>query len=208
MKSHKTAFIHALAFAALLLLASASTASAQFGDMVNRAKGKTKEAQPKTETKAEPKTQPAPAAQAKNGNKAEGNAAESGNTAKAASGDETEKNRENATRLAQAPGMPKAANTDAALNKLLLQSADDHRLIPRRVVITDKDWIIVDDPRGGKTRRIFAVIARTKDDGSGNCAKQMVQFDSDWRPDKNAWGTPYVQNIGELVPISCNAIGK
>ena len=66
----------------------------------------------------------------------------------------------------------------------------------------------MDDPRGGKTRRIFAVIARTKDDGSGGCAKQMVQFDSDWKPEKDAWGTPYVQNIGEIVSISCNAIGK
>lgn len=199
MRSYKPAFTCALAFAALLLLASAQTANAQFGDMVDRAKGKTKETQPKTESK----TQPAPEAGNNNGN-----AAKSNDPANVASSDETEKNAENAKRLAQAPGMPKAANTDAALIKLLHQAADDHRLIPRRVVITDKDWIIVDNPRGGKTRRIFAVIARTKEDGSGNCAKQMVQFDSDWRPEKEAWGTTYVQNIGEIVPIACNAIGK
>ncbi|MBC7911437.1 MAG: hypothetical protein H7Y30_13100 [Pyrinomonadaceae bacterium] len=204
MKSHKPAFTFALAFAAVLLLASASNANAQFGDMLDRAKGKTKEAQPKTETKP----QPVPEAQANNDKDAKGDAANSSDPSNTQGSDETAKNKENAKRLAQAPGMPKAANTDAALIKLLHQAADDHRLIPRRVVITDKDWIIVDNARGGKTRRIFAVLARTKDDGSGNCAKQMVQFDSNWRPEKNEWGHPYVQNIGEIVPLACNAVGK
>jgi hypothetical protein len=204
MKSHKLAFTYALSFAALLLLALASNANAQFGGVVDRAKGKAKEAQPRTQTKA----QPAPEVQTNNDDKDNGSSARSGDPATATGGDETEKNKENAKRLAQAPGMPKAANTDAALIKLLHQVADDHRLIPLRVVITDTDWITVENARGGKTRRIFAVLARTKDDGSGNCAKQMVQFDSDWRPEKNAWDKPYVQNIGEIVNLSCKAIGK
>ena len=104
--------------------------------------------------------------------------------------------------------MPKAANTDAAFNKLLFQAADDHRLIPRRVVVTDKDYMFTTDERGNKVRRIFAVVARILDDGSGKCSKQMVHFDQDFRPEKNAWGAVYVQNIGAITPIACSAIGK
>lgn len=104
--------------------------------------------------------------------------------------------------------MPKAANTDAAFNKLLFQAADDHRLIPRRVVVTDKDYMFTTDERGNKVRRIFAVVARILDDGSGKCGKQMVHFDQDFRPEKNAWGAVYVQNIGAITPIACSAIGK
>ncbi len=71
--------------------------------------------------------------------------------------------------------MPKPANTDAALNKRLFQTADDHRLIPRRVVVTDKDYLMTEDARGTRIRRIFGVIGRTLDDGSGKCGKQSAR---------------------------------
>lgn len=172
---------------------AAPAADAQFGGMLNKAKSKVKD--------AENKTKPAP----KNGNKNSG-----GNQTQTNSNDDDDSDARaaNAKKLAKAAGMPKAANTDAALNKLLFQAADDTRLIPRKIVVVDKDWFITTGARDEKVRRIYAVIGRTLDDGSGKCGKQMVQFDQDWKADKNAWGLIYVQNIGEITPIACGAIGK
>lgn len=175
-------------FALLVFAFSMPTANAQIGGMLNKAKEKVKE-------KTKPNTPPTD-------NK------NNGGTQKSNGADETETRAENAKNLAKAAGMPKAANTDAALNKRLFQTADDHRLIPRRVVVTDKDYMFTTDARGTKVRRIFAVIGRTRDDGADKCGKQMVQFDQDWNKDKNIWGISYVQNIGEVVPIACSAIGK
>ncbi len=194
--------------AALIFNASAPSTHAQFGGLVDKAKNKAKEAKPKSQPEppaAADKSKPAPPSDSV-GN---GGGNNSGSPSNTTSNEESERNGANAARLAKAPGMPKPANTDAALNKLLMAVADETRLIPRRVVVTDKDWIVMTDvARGNKMRRIFAVIGRIKDDSSGNCAKQMVQFDADWRAEKNAWGHPYVQNIGEIVPIACSAIGK
>lgn len=36
----------------------------------------------------------------------------------------------------------------------------------------------------------------------------MVQFDQRWKEDKNDWGLIYVQNIGDITPIACGAVGK
>lgn len=175
------------------LAVNASTANAQFGGIMNKAKSKVKD--------AENKTKPAPKTENKNsggGNETQTNSNDDDSDARA----------ENAKRLAKAAGMPKAANTNAALNKLLFQAADDTRLIPRKVIVVDKDWFITTGAKNEKVRRIFAVIGRTLDDGSGKCGKQMVQFDQDWKADKNAWGLIYVQNIGEVTPIACGAISK
>jgi len=194
MKSSKLtiAIIAIFAFA----LFAAPQANGQLGGMLNKTKDKVKE---KTkETKPAPKTE----------NKNTGGTVKNDTKSNTTSGDSTEARADNAKNLARAAGMPKPANTDAAMNKLLFQTADDHRLIPRRVVVTDKDYLMTQDGRGTKVRRIFAVIARTLDDGSGKCGKQMVQFDQDWNKDKNIWGVSYVQNIGEIVPIACSAIGK
>jgi len=174
-------------------LFAAPQAEAQIGGVLNKAKEKVKE-----------KTNPAPKEENKNTGDAIKNEAKSNTN----SGDNTEARAENAKKLARAVGMPKPANTDAALNKRLFQTADDHRLIPRRVVVTDKDYLMTEDARGTRIRRIFGVIGRTLDDGSGKCGKQMVQFDQDWNKDKNIWGVSYVQNIGEVVPIACSAIRK
>lgn len=183
--------VSVFAFFAFMFFA-AHVSNAQIGGMIDRAKSKTKEAQNKT----------VPAQQTENKNSG-------GNETRANSSDDDSDSRaENAKNLARAAGMPKAANTDAALNKLLFQVADDVRLIPRRVVVVDKDWLVTTGARNEKVRRIFAVIGRTLDDGSGKCGKQMVQFDQNWKEDKNAWGLIYVQNIGEITPISCDAIGK
>lgn len=175
---------------------TAPGAHAQFGGMIKKAGSKVKD--------AENKTKPAP----KTENKNTGDAAQNDAESNAISGDSTEARAANAKNLAKAAGMPKPANTDAVLNKRLFQTADDHRLIPRRVVVTDKDYLMTEDARGTKVRRIFAVVARTLDDGSGKCGKQMVQFEQDWNKDKNIWGVSYVQNIGEITPIACSAIGK
>lgn len=186
----------AIAIFALLVITmfAAPDANAQFGGMPGKSKDKVKE------KAAPPKAAPVkPADKPKTGG---------GTTPAAATGDETEARTQNAKNLARAAGMPKAANTDAALNKLLFQTADDHRLIPRRVVVTDKDYLMTTDARGSKVRRIFAVVARTLDDGSGKCGKQMVQFDQDWKEERKAWGAAYVQNIGEITPVACSAIGK
>jgi hypothetical protein len=171
---------------------AAPAADAQFGGMLNKAKSKVKDAENKTKT--------APKSENKNSG--------ANQTSVNSNDDNSDARAENAKKLAKAAGMPKAANTDAALNKLLFQAADDHRLIPRRVVVTDKDYLMTTDARGTRVRRIFAVIGRTLDDSSGKCGKQMVQFDQDWRAEKNAWGAVYVQNIGEITPIACGAIGK
>ena len=167
------------------LAVGASTANAQLGGMINKTKSKIKSTESKTKTESKTSSE-----------------------TKTSSDDESETRAENAKKLAKAAGMPKAANTDAALNKLLFQAADDTRLIPRRVVVVDADWFITTGARNEKVRRIFAVIARTLDDGSGKCGKQMVQFDQSWKDDKNTWGLIYVQNIGEVTPIACSAIGK
>lgn len=167
---------------------AAPAANAQFGGMINKAKTKVKD--------AENKTKPAPEV---------GN---TNSTNQTNGGDDSDARAENAKKLAKAAGMPKAANTDAALNKSLFQAADDHRLIPRKVVVVDKTWFTTTGAHNAKVRRIFAVVARTLDDGSGKCGKQMVQFDQDWKESKNAWGIIYVQNIGEITPIACGAIGK
>ncbi len=183
MKLSKLTIAFLMIFACLA--ASALTANAQLGGMINKTKSKIKSTESKTKTEnktvAETKTN---------------------------SDDESDTRAENAKKLAKAGGMPKAANTDASLNKLLFQAADDVRLIPRRVVVVDADWLITTGARNEKVRRIFAVIGRTLDDGSGKCGKQMVQFDQDWKADKNSWGLIYVQNIGEITPIACSAIGK
>lgn len=170
---------------------AAPASKAQFGKMIDKAKTKAKD--------AENKTKPAPKPGKTNTDSS--NQTNSGD-------DDSAARAENAKKLAKAAGMPKAANTDAALNKLLFQSADDHRLIPRKVVVVDKDWFTTTGAHDRKVRRIFAVIGRTLDDGSGKCGKQMVQFDQDWKEEKNAWGLIYVQNIGEITPIACGAIGK
>lgn len=193
-----------VALTAFVFAVSASGVNAQLGGMLNKTKDKAKNVENKAkgkdhENKAKPKEdKPAPKPDDKqiSSNKTQ------------AGGDETETRAENAKSLAKAVGMPKPANTDAALNKLLFQAADDHRLVPRRVVVADKDYMFTTDARGAKVRRIFAVIGRTQDDSSGKCAKQMVQFDQDWREERNAYGAVYVQNIGEIVPIACSAIGK
>lgn len=78
----------------------------------------------------------------------------------------------------------------------------------RRKLFGNKDWLITTGARNEKVRRIFAVIGRTLDDGSGKCGKQMLQFDQDWKAYKNAWGLIYVQNIGVISPIACGAISK
>lgn len=194
MKINKMQF-YIVALVACVFAVSVETASAQF-DVLK-----------KTETKinkkmkdAEGKTKPAP--------KPENTNAGNDSASAANSDDDSDARAENAKKLAKATGMPKAANADAELNKRLFQAADDHRLIPRRVVVTDKDYLMTADARGTKVRRIFAVLGRTLDDGSGKCGKQMVQFDQDWKQDKNAWGAVYVQNIGEVTPIACSAIGK
>lgn len=173
----------------VLFACAATTANAQIGGMINKTKTTVKEA----------KNKPAP----KNEDKNSGN-----NQTQTSGDDDSDARAENAKNLAKAAGMPKAANTNAALNKLLFQTADDVRLIPRRVVIVDKDWLVTTGARGARVRRIFAVIGRTLDDGSGKCGKQMAQFDQDWKEDKNAWGLIYVQNIGEITPAVCASIGK
>lgn len=179
-----------IAIIALFVFAffTAPDTNAQFGKMIDKAKTKVKD--------AENKTKPAP----KVGNT---NTASSNQTN---SDDDSEARAENAKKLAKAAGMPKAANTDAALNKLLFQAADDHRLVPRKVVVVDKTWFTTTGAHNAKVRRIFAVLGRTSDDGK--CGKQMVQFDQDWKESKNDWGLIYVQNIGEVMPIACGAIGK
>lgn len=186
-----------LSIAIIMLFAfaifAAPSADAQFGEMIDKAKSKVKD--------AENKTKPAP----KTANKT---SVGGGQTQTNSSDGDSDARSENAKNLAKAAGMPKAANTDAALNKLLFQAADDVRLIPRKVVVVDKDWLIATGARDAKVRRIFAVIGRTLDDGSGKCGKQMVQFDQDWKEEKNNWGLIYVQNIGEITPIACGAIGK
>lgn len=192
MKSSKLTIAIIALFAFTLF--TAASADAQIGGMLNKAKEKVKG---KTN-----ETKPAPTVESKTTGVA------NQNQTKSNTGDTTEARATNAKNLAKAAGMPKAANTDAAMNKLLFQTADDHRLIPRRVVVTDKDYLMTTDARGTKVRRIFAVVARTLDDSSGKCGKQMVQFDQDWNKDKNIWGVSYVQNIGEITPIVCSAIGK
>jgi hypothetical protein len=187
MKLSKSTIAFLMILACLAI--GVSTANAQLGGIVNKAKSKIKSAEAKT--KANTQTE----------NK------DSADT-KANSDDESDTRAENAKKLAKANGMPKAANTDSALNKLLFQAADDVRLIPRRVVVVDADWLVTIGARDEKVRRIFAVIGRTLDDGSGKCGKQMVQFDQDWKADKNAWGLLYVQNIGEITPVACSAVGK
>jgi Sec-independent protein translocase protein TatA len=190
MKISKLLIIAILSFA---FAGSAALASnAQIGGMINKAKSKVKD--------AEKKTTPTPKTENKN--------SKNNQTQTKSDDEESDARAENAENLAKAAGMPKALNTDASLNKLLFQSADDTRLIPRRVVVVDKDWLITIGARSEKVRRIFAVIGRTLDDGSGKCGKQMVQFDQSWKEDKNAWGLIYVQNIGEITPIACSAIGK
>jgi hypothetical protein len=186
-----------IAFIAIFSFAifAAPAANAQFGGVLNKTKNKVKD---KTKV-AEGKTKSAPKTETKNtGGKTENESN--------ADLDDSDTRSENAKNLAKAAGMPKAANTDAALNKLLFQSADDHRLIPRRVIVTDKNYLMMTNERSTKIRRIFAVVARTLDDGSGKCGKQMTQFDQDWRDGK--WGAVYVQNIGAITPIACSAIGK
>ena len=180
------AIITLFAFAFL----AAPVSNAQFGKMIDKAKTKVKDAQNKTK----------PAPKTKNANE---NLSKQTNA-----NDDSEARAENAKKLAKAAGMPKAANADANLNKLLFQAADDHRLIPRKIVVVDKDWFTTTGAHNRKVRRIFAVLGRTSDDGSGKCGKQMVQFDQDWKEDKNTWGLIYVQNIGEVTPIACGAIGK
>ena len=187
MKISKLSIVIIVLFAFAVFAVPAS--NAQFGGMINKAKSKVKDAKP------------TPKIQNKNSG---GNPAQKTNS----DDEESDARAENARNLAKADGMPKALNTDAALNKLLFQAADDTRLIPRRVVVVDKEWLITTGARNEKVRRIFAVIGRTLDDGSGKCGKQMVQFDQNWKEDKNAWGLIYVQNIGEITPIGCNAIGK
>lgn len=186
-----------IAFIALFAFAifAAPNANAQFGGMMDKAKSKVKDA----ENKTKPNTKTA------NKNPV-GGGSSNNQTQTNSSNDDSDARAENAKNLAKAAGMPKAANTDAALNKLLFQAADDHRLIPRRVVVVDKDWFTTIGARNEKVRRIFAVLGRTSDDGK--CGKQMVQFDQDWKEDKNNWGLIYVQNIGEVTPIACGAIGK
>lgn len=178
---------------------AAPNATAQFGGMINKAKEKVKDAENKS--KSAPPTGETKIVSGKSQTKP------NGGTTNSSAGD-SDAHAENAKNLARAAGMPKAANTDAALNKLLFQAADDVRLIPRRVVVVDKDWFAATGARNERVRRIFAVIGRTLDDGSGKCGKQMVQFDQDWKAEKNAWGLIYVQNIGEITPIQCSAIGK
>lgn len=187
-----------IAFIAIFSFAifAAPAANAQFGGVLNKTKNKVKD---KTK-EAESKTKTVPKTEAKN------TGGETENKSNANSDGDSDTRSENAENLAKAAGMPKAANTDAALNKLLFQAADDHRLIPRRVVVTDKNYLMTLDARGTRIRRIFAVVARTLDDGSGKCGKQMAQFDQDWREGK--WGAVYVQNIGAVTPIACSAIGK
>lgn len=185
-----------IAVVALFALAffAATAANAQFGGMLDKAKTKAKD---KTKT-ADGK----PGAPTETKNAGGSPAAQSNSGAE----DETEARAESAKKLAKAAGMPKAANTDAALNKLLFQAADDVRLIPRKVVVVDKDWFTTTGAHNKKVRRIFAVLGRTTDDG---CGKLMVQFDQNWNEDKNAWDKLiYVQNIGEVTPIACGAIGK
>jgi Sec-independent protein translocase protein TatA len=174
------------------LAVNVSTANAQLGGIVKKTKSKVKDAENKMKTVPKPENQNSGANQ----------------TSANSNDDDSDARAENAKKLAKAAGMPKAANTDAALNKLLFQAADDTRLIPRKVVVVDKDWFITTGARNEKVRRIFAVIGRTLDDGSGKCGKQMAQFDQDWKADKNAWGLIYVQNVGEITPIACGAIGK
>lgn len=183
-------------FAFIMTAFFAINANAQIGGMINKAKSKVKE--------TENKTKPAP----KTENKNSGGSQNEIKTKTNLTEDDSETRAENAKDLAKAAGMPKAANTDVALNKLLFQAADDVRLIPRKVVVVDKDWFAAIGARNEKVRRIFAVIGRTLDDGSGRCGKQMVQFDQNWKEEKNAWGLIYVQNIGEITPIACSAIGK
>lgn len=184
MKLSKLSIAFFMLFACLAI--NVSTANAQLGGILNKAKTKTKDTKnnPSTKTKEQNKTQT--------------------NT----NDEESQIRAENAKKLAKEAGMPKPQNTDTSLNKLLFQAADDTRLIPRKVVVVDKDWLITTGARDEKVRRIFAVIGRTLDDGSGKCGKQMVQFDQDWKADKNVWGLIYVQNIGEITPIACSAIGK
>ena len=183
MKLSKLTLTFLMIFACLVI--GVATADAQFGGLMNKTKSKIKSAESKPQNKNSTKTK-----------------------INSTSDEESDARAENARNLAKAAGMPKPANTDAALNKLLFQAADDTRLIPRRVVVVDADWLITIGARDEKVRRIFAVIARTLDDGSGKCGKQMVQFDQDWQADKNTWGLIYVQNIGEITPIVCSAIGK
>lgn len=173
-------------------ICAAPASNAQFGGMINKAKSKVKGAKNKTD--------PTP--------KNENNTSQNKPPQTGSGGEDSDARAENARNLAKAAGMPKAANTDAALNKLLFQAADDTRLIPRRVVVVDQDWLVATGARNEKVRRIFAVIGRTLDDGSGKCGKQMAQFDQNWNADKNVWGLIYVQNIGEITPIACGAIGK
>jgi hypothetical protein len=173
-----------------LLTAAANLTNAQIGGMISKTKSKIKTVENKTKTTA------------KSGGKTSG--ADQTQT----SGDDSDARAENAKNLAKANGLPKPVNTDATLNKLLFQAADDTRLIPRRVIVVDKDWLVTTGARNAKVRRIFAVLGRTLEDGSGKCGKQMVQFDQDWKEDKNNWGLIYVQNIGEITPIACSAIGK
>lgn len=187
MKLSKLLFVFSI-FAALT---APVAVSAQIGGMINKIKSKEKNVESKSGTPA-PKTE----------NKISDDRQTNSNS------DDSEARAENARKLAKAAGMPKPANTNAALNKLLFQAADDTRLIPRRVVVVDKDWLETIGARNEKVRRIFAVIGRNLDDGSGKCGKQMVQFDQSWKEDKNSWGLIYVQNIGEITPIVCSAIGK
>lgn len=182
----------AVALFAVLSFAAVD-ANAQFGGMINRAKDKVKETKPKT-------------VPAKTATKNAGNNQAQTDAAQKGGGDESDARAGNAKKLAKAAGMPKAANTDAALNKLLFRAADETALIPRRVVVVDKDWFTTIGARNERARRIFAVLARTTE--AGKCGKQMVQFDQSWKEDKNAWGLIYVQNVGEITPIACGAIGK
>ena len=180
----------ALVAAIAIACFTAPNINAQFGGMLDKSKVKGGEAKVPTVPSSSNKT------------------FASAKETESSSRDGSDERAENAKKLAKAAGMPKAANSDAVLNKLLFQAADDHRLIPRKVVITDKDWFTTTGAHNAKVRRIFAVLGRTLDDGSGKCGKQMVQFDQDWKEEKNAWGLIYVQNIGEVTPIACSAIGK
>lgn len=188
MKSAKLsiALIALFAFA----IFAATSANAQFGGMMDKANSKV--------NGSENKAKPAPKTENKN----------SGSNVQTNTNDDSNTRAENAKNLAKAAGMPKTANTDAALNKQLFQAADDVRLIPKKVVVVDKDWLVTTGARDAKVRRIFGVVGRTLDDGSGKCGKQMVQFDQDWKEEKNNWDLIYVQNIGEITPIACGAIGK